>query len=88
MHTGHSETCSLAHAPPTSLPLLPLIPMMRSFVTGATWKVASNDEGLSQKQVAEELGLSKQTLHDLWHRKSDASSTWSYKGRGKFLQHG
>jgi transcriptional regulator with XRE-family HTH domain len=28
-------------------------------------------EGLTQKQTAEELGLSKQTVHDLWHRKSD-----------------
>ena len=40
--------------------------------TGAAWKVASKDEGLTQKQVAEKLGLYKQTLHDLWHRKSDA----------------
>ncbi|MCS3419092.1 MULTISPECIES: helix-turn-helix domain-containing protein [Pseudomonas] len=28
-------------------------------------------EGLTQKQIAEKLGLSKQTVHDLWHRKSD-----------------
>lgn len=28
-------------------------------------------EGLTQKQIAEKLGLPKQTVHDLWHRESD-----------------
>lgn len=28
-------------------------------------------EGLTQKQIAEKLGLSKQSVHDLWHREPD-----------------
>lgn len=28
-------------------------------------------EGLSQKQIAEKFGISKQTVHDLRHRKLD-----------------
>lgn len=28
-------------------------------------------EGLNQKQIAEKMEISKQTVHDLWHRKLD-----------------
>ena len=28
-------------------------------------------EGLTQKLTAEKVGLSKQTVHDMWHRKTD-----------------
>ena len=59
------------HAAKTNEPAMQYSTMSVEDVTSLRKVHQLKAEGLNQKQIAEKMEISKQTVHDLWHRKLD-----------------